>query len=231
MYIHLTDEGRPFYVGKGYKDRCNKFTQRNRLWNDVAKREGVTPEIVSRYSDASLALAGEADWEDALRSLGFDLTNMVRCGQPDTTGYRHTPEALRKMSDSQTGRTASEETKRKMSLSHTGITHTEESIKLMSRRAKEKWLSPGYRDKVSTALSGKKRTQPQRDKISHQKIQQGGKYVKCLETEMVFRSTRQAAKWVQENTDKKSACHKGISHCARGNYKTSHGFTWVYVDD
>ena len=56
------------------------------------------------------------------------------------------------------------------------------------------------------------------------KVKKNRKKVKCIETEVIFNSIKEASEWVKiSNT--------GITHCLKGEQKTAGGYHWIYINE
>jgi hypothetical protein len=104
VYEHArADTSRPFYIGKGCGDRAKSKQGRNPYWkNVVAKAGGYSIRVVASGLDEELALLAEIEAIAAYRARGFVLTNATDGGE-GMSGYIHSPESRRKISESQTG--------------------------------------------------------------------------------------------------------------------------------
>ena len=81
----------------------------------------------------------------------------------------HTPEMLRKKSESMKGKKHSEESKRKIGLAGKGRKHSEETKRKMSISRKGRIFSEETRRKISEAKKGKKHSEEARRKMSKSK--------------------------------------------------------------
>lgn len=84
-------------------------------------------------------------------------------------GRHHSEETKRKLSDANKGRHRSEETKRKLSEVHKGNRPSEETRQKMSETRKGKHKSEEWRRKISEAQKGKKLSEEHRRKLSEAK--------------------------------------------------------------
>ena len=115
----------------------------------------------------------------------------------------HKEERIKKMSDGQKKYYA---------------THAEEVREKRSKALKERWERPGYRENISRKLTGIKRSEEHKKKISdfHSVA------VRCIETGIVYRSCQEAANSIGVH----KACMNDVLH---GRQKTSGGFHWEYA--
>lgn len=159
VYVDYTDDGRPFYVGKGTAARVKK-RERNSDWVEIAAEHGQRREVVFGTRDESSAYELE---EQLVREYGtYDRwgANLRPGGYGRRSGWRHTRatrERLRQLatgvpspkkgkpapSPPNKGVPMSEEQKRRLSelnkgkpSNRLGAKHTEESRKKMSEAHK-----------------------------------------------------------------------------------------------
>lgn len=55
IYLDKTDDGRIFYVGKGYLKRTQDFENRNQYWKFIANKYGVAREVILATKDEKFA--------------------------------------------------------------------------------------------------------------------------------------------------------------------------------
>lgn len=104
VYEHTRlDTGAIFYVGKGKGSRCHTKTDRNQYWHRLVRKVGgfKVKKIVEDI-DEELAFLIECERISQLKELGVKLTNMTKGGE-GSSGYKHTKEALKKMSEAKLG--------------------------------------------------------------------------------------------------------------------------------
>ena len=143
-YIDITNDQRPFYVGKGDVHRVQQL-ERGRLWQRIAKAHGHSRRlIVFETLNEQWALDREVELIAQLK------TNMLRSseghwganltdGGEGTTGFKHSEEAKQKIREALSKRIITSETRTKIGDLHRGKLHSEES-----------------RQKISQTLTGKK---------------------------------------------------------------------------
>ena len=154
----------------------------------------------------------------------YDSTNPERGYNTDYGGYARpamTEEAKKKLSAALKGRTIPEEVRRKISETTKGDgaywygkRHTAETKALISKNRKGKGgdipFTPERKEKIRMAQMGNQNA-PQ-------------KTTRCVETGIVYRSAREAAR----QTGLRPA---QISQCCRGERHTHGGFRWEYVEE
>lgn len=157
-------------------------------------------------------------------------------------GKHHTDDTKTKLSDINKGKTLSDETKRKISNSSKGRRHSEESkIKMseihkkipisketrikMSMSKKGKHLSEKTKQKLREVNKGKTLSEEHKRKIGNankgKKID--GKYVRLVETEVVYQSIAEAGRL-------NKIIPSSISACCNGKRKTAGGYHWEFVN-
>ncbi len=88
------------------------------------------------------------------------------------TGYKHSPESIKKSSDARRGQVVSQETREKIRKTLTGYKHTEETKKKVAEASKNRVYSKGYKmpegfgDKVRKRMTGIIRSEETRKKLS-----------------------------------------------------------------
>lgn len=94
-------------------------------------------EIIDEVDDENWDF-WEKFWIAQLKCWGFRLFNKTNGGEYGVTGYKHTEEAKRKISESQTGKKFSKEWRENISESRRGIKFSDEHIKNLSLAHKGK---------------------------------------------------------------------------------------------
>lgn len=162
VYAHLSSDGMPFYIGKGYGRRHLITRRRNPHHTRCLAKHGLESLILYDGLGESDAMLMEMHVIAEIRRQGTVLANYTDGGQ-GSSGYKHTPEALEKMRIASTGRTPSqesiakclvtragyrhpEEVKGKISRAHQGKVFSLESRQKMSASQKEMAASPGYKN-------------------------------------------------------------------------------------
>ena len=110
IYAHKRgDNDSIFYVGKGKDGRAWKKSGRtsNTYWNNIVNKHGYTVKILLSGLSEKEALRKEKRF---IKLLDNQLCNLTKGGE-GSSGYRHTKESKKKMSNWQKGRRLSEEHK------------------------------------------------------------------------------------------------------------------------
>lgn len=91
-------------------------------WVKNLKSQKVKPKlcVIDEVSDEDWSF-WEKYWISQLKCWGFDLLNKTNGGESGVTGFKHTKEARRKISEKQKGRTMSLEWRKNISLSKKGV--------------------------------------------------------------------------------------------------------------
>ena len=144
------------------------------------------------------------NYKSDLRKYGYNIQH-----GGNSVG-KHSEETKNKIAQANKGRKPwdykvghSEDTKRKMSKSHMGMV-----------------LSENAKKKISIALTGRKQTKESIEK----RVKHFRKRVICIETNAVFESLKDAAKYANVRYQSVSACVNGIT-------ATSGGYHWEYYKD
>lgn len=174
VYVHRRlVTGVPFYVGKGHRGRAHSHHSRNLYWkNIVAKDGGRDVEIIVKDIDEEFAFLVEVEAIDSHKRRGIHLAN-ISIGGEGPTGYAHSDESKRKMSESHKGvplseshrinaalagigRKTSQQTKDKLSAINKGTKPTAfaiaRGIEFNTGRVSPKRGRPGKRHSEETKL-------------------------------------------------------------------------------
>lgn len=179
-YIHrcADDISRIFYVGKGVNNRYRSHEYRNKHWHAVVAKHGLFAEKVAAWKTHSEALEHEKFLIACFRDMNLQLCNLTNGGDGNA-GWKHTPEALAKMSVASRGRKLTDEVKAKISLanrgnkSRTGHKNSDEHKAKIAAIWKGKMLSGEHRRKLSLAKLGKKASLETRAKMSESHKKKG----------------------------------------------------------
>ena len=109
IYVDYTaDENKPFYVGKGALKRVIECERDNDHWHNIANKHGWHREIILTTTDESYAFIQEI--LGILEFGTFDKSSQYKWGANKTaggegcSGYKHTAECRREMSQSRIGK-------------------------------------------------------------------------------------------------------------------------------
>ena len=83
VYLHLTEDGMPFYIGKGKGKRCLHTHSRSFWWNNVVSKHGYYVKILEIDLDEDKCLEREIYWIEFFgrKQLGKGtLVNMTNGG-------------------------------------------------------------------------------------------------------------------------------------------------------
>ena len=165
IYEHIRpDTNAIFYVGKGTDKRMHSKHRRNAHWNNIVRKAGgFTVREVCRHEDEELVFLAEQERIDQLKRLGVKLANKTDGGE-GPSGYRHTEEAKRKITEAQLG-------EKHHAYGKPMLKHTKEAL---LKANKGKPLSEEHRKKVGEASKGRVKSLETRVKLSNAK--QGGKH-------------------------------------------------------
>lgn len=115
VYVHRkADTNEVFYVGKGRSRRAyEKGTRRNDYWNRTFAIHGRNIEFIEQGLTEVEAFKCECELIDLLKKEELRLCNLTDGGE-GSSGHKHTEEDLKKMSESQKGKTMTDEHKANM---------------------------------------------------------------------------------------------------------------------
>lgn len=205
VYLHNRgDNGEPFYVGKGTRNRANDKGHRNKHWHNIVNKHGYTVEIIFDGLENKESCQVEIDVILELRYFGYRLCNYTNGGE-GKLGYKTSEETKRKISKSNTGKKISEEHKKKLSDAFKGRIVSAETRKKMSEN--NAFRRPDVIKRISEANK---------------------KPIICSNG-IMFDSATDANKWVIYNGLGISKDGSSITACCTGRQKTAYGLTWRYV--
>lgn len=167
VYVDYTDDGVPFYVGKGTERRLNDM-KRNDKHTWVCKKYGQNRVIVFSDFNEKWVLFQEHVLIKQLHTFNSnigdhaDISCNLTLGGEGNSGWKPTKETRQKNAQSHKGKKASIETRHKMSNSWYRHGISEETRVKMRLGLQEAYKNDEYRHKLSNSLSGKKRTAEQR---------------------------------------------------------------------
>ena len=164
IYAYLRKDGTPYYIGKGKDNRAFSNTGRafrrpkdeNRI---VIMESNLTELGAFALERRYIEWYGRKDLETGTLHNRTD-------GGDGICGYKHSPEAIKKMSEAHKGKKISENTRKKISESKKGKKLSENTRKKMSELRKGKNLSEEHKRKVSAALSGRNLSEEHKRKMS-----------------------------------------------------------------
>lgn len=143
VYVHRkASDNKPFYVGKGQKERAWWKHNRNPHWNNVVNKHGLIIDVIFDNLTEDEAFQIEIDTILEFEYFGYKLVNMTKGG------------------DGPAGRTFSEETREKMSLAQ----KTSEKVREARKKVSEarRGVKVGPRPATSKALKGKPKSEAHR---------------------------------------------------------------------
>ena len=155
-YAYLREDKTPYYIGKGEKDRIYKKGRgeikppkdKSRI---IFLKQNLTENEAFMHEKYMIAVFGRKD-------LGTGILRNLTNGGDGISGYKHTAETKKNLSDMKIGRKRkphSEETKKKISEANKGRNVTEETRKKLSEVQKGKKLSEETKEKISKIHKGK----------------------------------------------------------------------------
>lgn len=221
VYAHTRlSDGSVFYVGKGTKDRPRSKKNRNPHWHHIVKKEGgFRVEIIRDSLPEDAAFELEIRKIAEIRSGGAKLCNMTNGGD-GPSGYKHTEETRRRLSEANTGKPGSRrghnntpEHRAKTGAAHKGKKHSPEHIAKCAASRTGKPKSAECRRKISEILSGRKMTNEQKLKMSRP--------VLCLTNGVTYPSVNDAANAL-------GVWRPNIAKVCRGKLHHTGGFKFTY---
>ena len=137
-YAYLREDGRPYYIGKGEKDRIyRKGKKEIKPPNDKSRviflKQNLTEEDAFKHEIYMIAVFGRKD-------LGTGILRNRTNGGEGKGGYITNKNTRKKLSEVGKGRIHKEETKKKIGDAHRGKVMSEESREKMSAAAKNRCI-------------------------------------------------------------------------------------------
>lgn len=168
-YVHFAEHTRPFYVGKGLKERTVNFKPRNRFYkNTIEKYKDSIRSLIIPASSEEEAFFLETVLIFTFRSLGYRLTNMTdggegKSGRPITDKMREafinsnknkvmSAEARAKIGAKMKNRFVSSVTREKLRRAFTGIPRPPHVIKILVDYHTGRPLSEEHKTKIVAVL-------------------------------------------------------------------------------
>jgi hypothetical protein len=158
-YAYLREDRTPYYIGKGNGDRVyrkrlkgvNAPKEKSRI---IFLKQNLTEEESFNHEIYMIAVFGRKD-------LGTGILHNKTNGGEGISGYTHTEETKRKISEIGKGRECKQETRKKLSEATKGKIISEESKRKMSEAKKGennpnygKEMSEEHKQKISKANAG-----------------------------------------------------------------------------
>lgn len=169
VYVHMTPDLTPFYVGKGRIKRAKQLSPsiRNAWHGRVVAKYGRDSIVIATHEckTEQEAFYREQVVINSLKAKGIKLCNLTDGGE-GSTGYIPTEEHKSKISEAAKGRKHSDEAKIRMSKGQIGRVFSAETRKKMAARQLGKPKSESARLNMSLVKLGKPITQESRRKIS-----------------------------------------------------------------
>jgi hypothetical protein len=104
VYLHRRlSDNLPFYLGKGSGKRAFSKSHRSTYWKRIVDKHGYCIEILQEFDDEQEAFEYEKDGIAALKEAGYPICNLTDGGE-GVSGYKHTPEAIKLISEASKGR-------------------------------------------------------------------------------------------------------------------------------
>ena len=164
VYAHCKQDGSPYYIGKGRRDRYLETRGRSNFWRKCADKHGINPIFIAKNLTEQEAYSFEKILVEKLGkrtdATGI-LVNIVDGGR-GVIGLKHSDESKAVMSIKHTGKKLSAEHRKKMSDTQfivqndpqvkarlVAIRNTDEFKKQAAEKAAAKWADPDHRAKMA----------------------------------------------------------------------------------
>jgi len=150
-YLHRrADDGEVFYVGKGAGTRAYRMESRSLWWRRVARKHGRVVEILAHWDDEAQALEHEKLLIACFQDLDAPLVNLTLGGE-GTTGYRHSEQARRRISEGRKRSDAVKDQIRRLAVALKGRRLRPSTVEMLRARALER--APTYTDERGRELT------------------------------------------------------------------------------
>lgn len=156
VYAYMRDNGTPYYIGKGHKERAwhkhDKGTNPPKDKNKIVILENNLTDI------GALALERRMIRWYGRKDLGTGILRNLTDGGDGTSGWKHTEKSKLKMSESNSGKSKSQEHKINIGNAQRGKKHSAERIeanRLSHAGIKRQPLTTEHCKKLSVANKGK----------------------------------------------------------------------------
>ena len=166
-YAYLREDGTPYYIGKGKKDRWSqkekhnvKVPPKNRI---VFLKRNLTEKEAFKHEIYMIAVFGRKD-------LGTGILRNMTNGGEGCGGYKHSDESKIKISKANSGRKWSEEAKKKLSKKLKGKRGPTITDKAKEKLSLMKKGVPRPRDVIEKIIATKKKNYNPENHISAKKF-------------------------------------------------------------
>ena len=157
-YAYLREDGTPYYIGKGLKNRKSKkhFKRNGKVFSPPSEdkililKQNLTEKQAFKHEIYMISVLGRKD-------LGTGILRNLTEGGEGSSGYKHSDEfksKIRKIQSS--GRVISNTTKEKMRNANLGKVLSDEHKKKIGESQRGKVVNEEVRKKISNTLKGKK---------------------------------------------------------------------------
>lgn len=156
-YAYLREDGTPYYIGKGLKNRASKkhFRRNGKVFSPPSKdkililKNNLTEKEAFKHEKYMIFVLGRKD-------LGTGILRNLTCGGEGASGYNHSDEFKSKIKKIQSGRIVSQSTREKMRNANLGKILSDEHKEKIGESQRGKVVSEEIRKKISDTLKGKK---------------------------------------------------------------------------
>jgi hypothetical protein len=155
-YLHLTTDGKPFYIGKGCGHRAWSKANRNNHWQRTVEKYGLQVVVLAEWATEEEAFEHEKVLIACFRDMGHKLVNRTD-GGGGVSGLVMTAEWKQKKREFRTGKKHSVETRKKIAEANRLRVKKPESIEKQRTKIIGRKATIEQRLKQSLAAKGKKK--------------------------------------------------------------------------
>jgi hypothetical protein len=157
IYVWYDKKNKKFYVGRHWGTDSDGYICSSKSMREAHRRrpEDFKRRIVSKTDNKNDLIIEEQRWLNMINAneVGNRYYNKtLKATTPSTTGFKHSKESKRKISESNKGKIRSEEFKQKLRESANRQFSDPEQRKILSDKSKELWKDEDYVKRVKESM-------------------------------------------------------------------------------
>ncbi len=190
------------------KKKISEANKGKKRSEETKKKISKSQQNMSEETKNKMSKAKQNMSEETKRKMSESCKGKFKGEKNPMYGKHHSEEAKNKISEGNRNKKMTEEAKNKISEGNRGKKRSEESKKKYSEAKKGKKRSEETKKKISKSMKGSKHPRARK--------------VKCIETEEVFNTVKEAS--ISKSTNQNS-----IYMVCKGEYKSAGKLHWEYV--